>query len=104
MARMFFSLLTITFISSCSSWVQVTSEGQTVRLVAADVPTNCDRIGRVQAQTLGRIVGVERGAERLQGELAQIARNEAADAGGNTIVPESQIADGRQTFGVYICP
>ena len=104
MARVFFSLLIPIFISSCSNWVQVTTEGQTVRLVAADVPANCDRVGRVQAQTLGRIVGIERGAERLQDELAQIARNEAADAGGNTIIPESQITDGRQTFGVYICP
>ena len=104
MARLFLSLLIITLIPSCSNWVQVTSEGQTVRLVAADVPTNCDRIGRVQAQTLGRLVGIERGAERLQDELARIARNEAADAGGNTIVPESQITDGQQTFGVYRCP
>ena len=55
--------------------MQVTSEGQTVRLVTADVPTNCDRIGRVQAQT--QLIGIERGAERLQEELAQIARNEA---------------------------
>ena len=84
--------------------MQVTSEGQAVDLIAADVPTNCNRIGRVQARTLGRIIGIERGAERLQDELAQIARNEAADRGGNTIAPESLIIDGRQTFGIYSCP
>ena len=104
MTRLSFSLLTITLISSCSNWVQVTSEGQTVRLVPTGIPANCDRIGRVQARTLGRIIGIERGAERLQDELTQIARNEAADRGGNTIVPESLIADGRQTFGIYLCP
>ena len=104
MARLFFSLLAMSLISSCSNWVQVTSEGQAVKLIATDVPKNCNRIGRVQARTLGRIIGIERGAERLQDELAQIARNEAADRGGNTIAPESLIIDGRQTFGIYSCP
>ncbi len=104
MARLFFSLLAMSLISSCSNWVQVTSEGQAVNLIATDVPDNCNRVGRVQARTLGRIIGIERGAERLQDELAQIARNEAADRGGNTIAPESLIIDGRQTFGIYSCP
>ena len=104
MNRLFFSLLSISLISSCSNWVQVTSEGQAVDLIATDVPASCNRIGRVQARTLGRIIGIERGAERLQDELAQIARNEAADRGGNTIAPESLIIDGRQTFGIYSCP
>ena len=104
MARLFFSLLAMSLISSCSNWVQVTSEGQAVKLIATDVSDNCNRIGRVQARTLGRIIGIERGAERLQDELAQIARNEAADRGGNTIAPESLIIDGRQTFGIYSCP
>ena len=104
MARLFFSLLAMSLISSCSNWVQVTSAGQAVKLISTDVPENCNRIGRVQARTLGRIIVIERGAERLQDELAQIARNEAADRGGNTIAPESLIIDGRQTFGIYSCP
>jgi hypothetical protein len=54
-------------------------------------------------QTLGKIVVVERGSQRLQDELLTLARNEAADLGGDTVVPESLIADGSQVFGVYRC-
>jgi len=97
--------LSATFLlASCSNWVQVTSEGQSVRVVTASDVNNCIRVGNAQAQTLGRVIGLERGAERLQEELSRIARNEAGDLGGNAIVPESLIADGRQTFGVYRCP
>ena len=89
---------------SCSNWVQVTSSGTAVRLLTIQEVEDCDRIGSAGAQTLGSVVGLERGAERLQDELSRIARNEAGDMGGNAIVPESVISDGRQAFGVYLCP
>ncbi len=89
---------------SCSNWVQVTSSGTSVRLLTIQEAEGCDRIGSARAQTLGSVVGLERGAERLQDELSRIARNEAGDMGGNAIVPESVISDGRQSFGVYLCP
>jgi hypothetical protein len=104
MSKIIFLLLTTLLLASCNNWVQVTREGQSVRLVTASDVMNCARVGSTQAQTLGRVIGLERGAERLQEELSRIARNEAGDLGGNAIVPESLIADGRQTFGVYRCP
>jgi hypothetical protein len=104
MRRLFLFTSLIVFISGCSSWVQVTNEGESVRLGNAREVANCQRIGRAQAQTLSRVVIVERGGERLQEELTRLARNEAGDMGGNVIVPESVISEGRQTFGVYRCP
>lgn len=91
-------------IASCSNWVQVTSAGQNVRVATANEVSNCSRIGRTRTNTLGKIVGIERGAEKLQEELQSLARNEAGDMGGNVVVPESLIDDGQQTFGVYSCP
>ena len=91
-------------MAGCSNWVQVTSAGQNVRVATSGEISNCRRIGRTRTHTLPKIVGVERGAERLQTELQSLARNEAGDMGGNTVVPESPIEDGQQTFGVYSCP
>lgn len=96
--------LLLGFIGGCSNWVQVTSAGENVRVATASEVSNCTRIGRTRTNTLGKIVGVERGAERLQIELQSLARNEAGDMGGNAVVPESLIEDGQQTFGVYSCP
>ena len=99
---LFSSLLVI--VSSCNRWGQVTSEGEAVRLASGNETANCQRVGSAQAQTLSRLVVVERGGERLQDELIRLARNEAGDLGGNVIVPESVIEEGRQSFGVYRCP
>jgi len=90
-------------LTGCT-WVQLTAEGENVSLAGVDVIGNCERIGRATAKTLGKIVAVERGGGRLQGELLTLARNEAGRLGGNTVVPESLINDGEQDFGVYNCP
>ena len=74
-----------------------------MKLASGNEITNCQRIGSAQAQTLSRLVVVERGGERLQDELIRLARNEAGDLGGNVIVPESVIEEGSQSFGVYRC-
>lgn len=93
----------LAFVMTACTWVQLTSEGAGVRLAGARLVTNCERVGRTTARTLGEIVTVERGGGKLQTELLTLARNEAGRMGGNTIVPESIIADGQQEFGVYRC-
>ena len=100
-------LLLVTFLillSSCNSWVGVTTEGASVRLATTSEISDCQRVGRAQAATRSRVAFVERGGERMQEELLRLARNEAGSMGGYTIVPESVIEEGRQTFGVYSCP
>lgn len=94
----------IAIVTTGCTWVQLTQEGEGVRLAGARLVTNCERIGRATARTLGEIVTVERGGGKQQAELLTLARNEAGRMGGNTIVPESLIANGEQEFGVYSCP
>ena len=104
MIRLFLAAIVVSVINACSSWVQVTTEGQGVRLANSNDVSNCTRIGRARSKTLSRVVVIERGGERLQEELLSLARNEAADLGGNVVVPESLIELGEQSFGVYRCP
>jgi len=103
MKRLFLLISITLFTAGCSSWVQVTNEGEGVRLGTNQEVRNCQRVGQARAQTLSRVLIVERGGERLQDELIRLARNEAGDLGGNVIVPESTIEEGRQSFGVYRC-
>jgi hypothetical protein len=97
-------LLACCLILSGCNWVQLTAEGQGVRLATASEVSNCSRVGRTNARTLSRVVVVERGGEQLQSELLTLARNEAGSMGGNVVVPESLIDKGQQSFGVYRCP
>lgn len=97
------SLPALLLLTGCN-WVQVTDAGQDVSLAVADEVRNCTRLGTSQASSLSSIGFIQRGGEKLQEELVSLARNEAADMGGNRVVAESTIQEGNQTFGVYRCP
>jgi len=63
---------------------------------------SCQKLGKVNTKVVSKVV-FSRDTEKIAGELADLARNEAALMGGNTIVPISGINDGRCSFGVYQC-
>ena len=91
------------FILSSCTWVKVTSNGEGVRLVqSAKAVEPCKKIGKVNTKVVSEVV-FNRDAEKVAGELADLARNEAATLGGDTIVPTSEIIDGRRSFDVYQC-
>lgn len=91
-------------LSACGTWVNVTSAGRLVTVATPEQVSACTRLGSSTTNALREIVFVERGTSKLQQELIDLARNEAGDMGGNRIVVETPITDGRQTFGVYRCP
>ena len=89
-------------LSSCA-WVKVTSQGESVRLVhAAKAIESCKKLGRVNAKVVSHVI-FNRNADKVAEELADLARNEAALMRGDTIIPISEIVDGRRSFGVYQC-
>ena len=94
----------LVLLTNCKNWVQLLPEGAEVSLKSATDVSKCRRIGTTSAQTLSKLIVVERGAERLQTELLTLARNQAGRMNANTIVPESLIEEGKQRFGVYSCP
>lgn len=100
---LFPALALAAMLSGCT-WVALTAEGEAVELMEAAEVTRCERIGRATATTTDEVVRVGRSGKRMQEELLVLARNEAGAMGGNAIVPETVIQDGRQVFGVYRCP
>lgn len=90
-------------LGACT-WVELTNAGEQVRVETAVEVAGCTRIGRANTQVRDRVSVVDRGSRGVQEELTTLARNQAADMGGNVIVVESIINEGQQTFGVYNCP
>ena len=89
-------------LSSCA-WVKVTPNGVGVRLVqSARSVEPCKKLGTVNTKVVNKVV-FSRDMEKVAGELADLARNEAALMGGDTIIPISEIIEGRRSFGVYQC-
>jgi hypothetical protein len=85
------------------TWVKTTPEGESVRVAYADAVGDCVRKGKVTVSVKSRVSGVERKPTKVATELVALARNEGALLGGNTVAAETEVAEGRQTFGVYQC-
>ena len=85
------------------NWVPLTSEGENVRVLQASAVTDCQKVGKVSSKTSDRILIFARTDRKIREELESLARNEAVDLNGDSIVPIGTEADGRQSFEVYRC-
>lgn len=101
-----YRLLTISvfavFCGACT-WVELDPAAEQIALVSTEQVVNCKRLSHVTAKVLDGVGFIGRSEKKVAQELATIARNEAARLGGDTIVPASDIVDGRQHFGVFVC-
>jgi hypothetical protein len=89
-------------LQACA-WVTLTPEGEKARVLSAGEVTGCKKLGKTTVSVKGDIAGMERLPDRVKAELEILARNSAADLGGDTVVPVGQPEDGRQVFEVYRC-
>ena len=101
--RLVIALGMLALMLGACTWVQLTPTGSKVRVLEpADVGT-CKRIGTTSSKVVAVAAGLERRKDKVAAELIALASNTAASMGGDTIVPETEIQDGRQTFVVYKC-
>jgi hypothetical protein len=96
------SFLLAASLLSCA-WVKPTPSAKDVRVASAVEVAGCKAAGSTQVSVLDKVAGVRRGYTKVSEELETLARNSAAQLGGNTVVPTSEIVDGTQTFDVYQC-
>jgi hypothetical protein len=89
-------------VGGCS-FVDLTKEGEGVRVATADAVSACTGLGRTTASVVHEVASVPRHPDAVKENIEVTARNSAASMGGDTIVPASPIAEGKQTFEVYRC-
>ena len=95
-------LLVAVSLSACS-WVELTTQGEKVRVLTMEEASRCTRIGRIQVTGVGKVAGLNRHPEQVQDELNRLARNSAVELKGDTVAPITPVVDGKQTFAVYRC-
>lgn len=98
----YFSILIVIVLSSCA-WVELTEQGKKVSVKTEDAIAACKILGETTVYLRDKVIGIERRKESVQEELQFLARNSAAKMGGDSIVANSEISEGRQTFKVYRC-
>jgi hypothetical protein len=90
-------------LAACN-FVKVSETGSNVAVANASAVGNCSKVSQLTVKVRDNFVGtMKRNPETISKELTNMARNEAMDAGGNTVVPVGEPANGRQTFDVYQC-
>lgn len=87
--------------SGCST-LKLTEGGEKVRVLGPSEVSSCKNLGRTNTSVTARVV-FERPEDAVAEELEIVARNSAANMGGDTIVPLTVISEGQQTFVVYKC-
>ena len=102
MRRIRILALCLGLTSSCT-WVELSPRGESVRVATLEQVADCERRGRTTSTTAHRVGAIPRDAEKMGEELTALARNEAPGMGADTVVPESEVDEGRQVFGLYRC-
>ena len=95
-------LLAAAVLAGCV-FVQPTPEGKKVRLLTAGEVERCRALGTLTSQVAARVGVIPRSREAVQEDVLVNARNAASEMGGDTIVPASDLEEGKQVFQVYRC-
>jgi len=96
--------IAIASLSSACTWVKVNEEGSSIAVANMANVQNCQKMRNVNVKVKDNFVGsMKRDPNKVATELTNMARNEAVQFGGDTIVPVSLIKEGRQSFDVYKC-
>jgi hypothetical protein len=83
--------------------VDVTAEGEKVRVLSSEEVATCKRVGKTTVKTASALAGLDRYADKVQAELNTLARNSAVALGGDTVVPIDSPVAGQQLYEVYRC-
>lgn len=63
----------------------------------------CRKIGNTTVSLLDKVGYFNRDRQKVENELSILGRNSAAEMGGDTILPISDIFQGERSFAVYRC-
>ena len=96
-------LFCLVAVAGACSWVKPTDSGARVRVATAAEVDACTDVGTTHVSVMDKLGVLERKQAKVAEELSTLARNSAAQLGGDTVVAITDIVDGGQTFAVYQC-
>ena len=91
------------FAVSACTFVKLNPQAEDVLVLKPHQTRECEQLRRSTSQVLDKIWFVHRNQDAMAEELETLARNTAADLGGNAVAADSDIENGRQRFIIYNC-
>ncbi|HEY4636798.1 MAG TPA: DUF4156 domain-containing protein, partial [Burkholderiales bacterium] len=101
--RAFLPVLFAAALAGGCALVELTPAGAGVRLASREAVATCTNLGRITADVIAKVGFLPRHPDAVQDNINVTARNSAANMGADTIVPATNVQDGKQTFDVYRC-
>ena len=86
-----------------SSLIDVRQGSEQVAVAQADQVSQCKAIGKTTVSVLAEVGFISRGIDNVDANLLQLARNEAVNQGGDTVVPGDRPEIGKRAFAIYKC-
>ena len=100
--RTSFTFALVLGLSACT-FIKPSDRGAQVKVAEASEVGHCRKVGSTTVSVLDNVAGIPRSYSTLSEELANLARNEAPNLEGDTVVPVSDIVNGQRQFDVYDC-
>ena len=95
-------LIVVPGMTACT-WVEPTKEGSDVSLVKAFNVETCRKVGTTATSVKHKVGIFTRSQEKVTEELTTLAKNKAAEMGGDSIVAQGEPVDGSMSFDIYKC-
>jgi len=98
----YFLCIAIICLPACT-WIETTKEGSEVSLVKEFNIKNCSKLGTTNAIVTHKVGIITREDESVTEDLIIVAKNRAAELGGDSIVSKGPVVDGKMSFDIYKC-
>ncbi len=96
--------LSVLLLGGCSSTMIGERLGaDQVVLADATQVSKCKSLGRTTLSVLSSLGPITRSAEAVEDNLLQMARNEAVDKGGDTVVKGTSMEYGKRSYEIFKC-
>lgn len=96
-------LASLVFGLQACTWVELSDEAKKVRVLSQDEVGSCTKLGKAAVSLKSKVAGFDRSKKKVKQELETLGRNTAIQLDGDTIVPITEVEDGKQVFDVYRC-
>ena len=97
------SIIALMSLSCASQMVEVLPGAERVSTAEAKQVTGCVSMGKVTTSVISKVWFISRSAIDVEENLLQMARNAAAEDGGDTLVRGESSVFGKRTFAMYKC-
>ncbi|HET7394944.1 MAG TPA: DUF4156 domain-containing protein [Gammaproteobacteria bacterium] len=97
--------IAVALATSGCTWVSVSSQAQQQGVIALslDRVANCRLLSQTTVSIANSVGVFQRMPSDVEHDLTNLAINDAAKSGGDTVAALSPVKDGAQTFGIYKC-